>query len=183
MSTASGVVVAVHRDAEHRFSKQATPEIELLAGLGVVGDAHAGATVQHRSRVAADPTQPNLRQVHLISEELHHELAEAGFAVEPGDMGENITTHGVDLFAFVVNTLLCFSSGAVVRITGLRNPCKQLDAYMPGLMQACLRRDGTGGIELRGGVMGVVDVGGVIAPGDGFSVQLPEPPLQKMARV
>ena len=81
MSDVDAVVVAVCRDHEHRFSKIPADEIVLLTGLGVQGDAHLGVTVQHRSRVAADPTQPNLRQVHLIQAELFTEVGAHGYVV------------------------------------------------------------------------------------------------------
>ena len=126
------VVVSVSRDGEHRFSKVVTDEITLLSGLGVQGDAHAGTTVQHRSRVAADPTQPNLRQVHLIHAELHTELREQGFDVAPGQLGENITTTGVSLLALPRGTLLQIGADAVVEVTGLRNPCAQINDFQPG---------------------------------------------------
>src|SRR5688500_4948905 len=121
-----GVVVAVSRDDGHRFTKPVVDEITLLAGLGVEGDAHAGVTVQHRSRVAADPTQPNLRQVHFMRAELHEELADEGFQVRPGELGENVTTRGLDLHALPRGTVLLLGADAVVEITGLRNPCNQI---------------------------------------------------------
>jgi MOSC domain-containing protein YiiM len=122
-SITQGVVVAVSRDTDHRFSKPSTDEIRLLTGLGVEGDAHAGVTVQHRSRVAADPMQPNLRQVHLIQAELHEELHEQGFGVAPGELGENITTRGLDLLGLPRGTVLRLGDSATVEVTGLRNPC------------------------------------------------------------
>src|SRR5262249_11823141 len=131
-------VLAVHRSASHNFSKRPVLSIRLIAGLGVEGDAHAGETVKHRSRVARDPTQPNLRQVHLIHAELHDELNAAGFTVGPGDLGENITTRGLDLLALPTGTLLRIGEAAVIKITGLRNPCIQLDRFQQGLMQATL---------------------------------------------
>ena len=133
-------VVAVHRSPTHSFHKPAEPAIRLVAGLGVDGDAHSGVTVKHRSRVAKDPSQPNLRQVHLIHEELHDALRAQGFAISPGDMGENITTAGIDLLALPTGTQL-YIGGASIEVTGLRNPCLQLDRFQDGLMQACLDRD------------------------------------------
>src|SRR5881392_14378 len=79
-------VAAVHRSGAYTFTKPTVATIDLLDGLGVAGDVHAGATVRHRSRVARDPTPPNLRQVHLIHGELHEELRAAGFPVGPGAM-------------------------------------------------------------------------------------------------
>src|SRR3982751_2160316 len=131
----SANVEAVHRSASHTMTKTEVPSIRLVAGLGVEGDAHMGATVKHRSRVARDPTQPNLRQVHLIHAELFEELRDKGFAVSPGLMGENVTTRGIDLLALPAGTLLELGHGAVVKVTGLRNPCYQLDGLQQGLMQ------------------------------------------------
>jgi MOSC domain-containing protein YiiM len=176
-------VVAVHRDPTHRFSKISRISIRLLQGLGVEGDAHLGETVQHRSRVAADPTQPNLRQVHLMAVERQAELVAAGFAIEHGQLGENVTTAGIDLFALPVATQLRFQSGAVLCVTGLRNPCKQLDAFAPGLMLACLPRDAQGAILLRAGIMAIVSESGELWPGDSFEVVLPELPHQQLQRV
>src|ERR1700712_3538823 len=163
---AEPVVVAVARDGEHRFSKGTTDTIRLLAGLGVEGDAHAGVTVQHRSRVARDPSQPNLRQVHLIHAELLDEVDDAGFTVPPGAMGENITTRGVDLLALSAGTLLELGAEAVVEVTGLRNPCTQIDAYEPGLLKRMVGRDADGGVVRRAGVMAIVLAGGEGRPGE-----------------
>ncbi len=145
----------------------------LLAGLGVDGDAHLGATVQHRSRVARDASQPNLRQVHLIHAELHDQLRARGFAVAPGDMGENITTRGLDLLALPTGTRLVFPSGAVVEVTGLRNPCLQLDGFAEGLMQAVLERDAEGNLVRKAGIMAIVVEGGAVRAGDRIGVELP----------
>jgi len=167
-------VLAVHRSPTHSFSKQRALSIRLIAGLGVEGDAHAGGTVKHRSRVARDPTQPNLRQVHLIHAELHDELNAAGFKVGPGDMGENITTRGLDLLALPTGTRLMIGASAVVEVTGLRNPCVQLDRFQSGLMQATLDCDEAGDLIRKAGVMGVVLVGGDVLPDDAIEVQMPE---------
>src|SRR5918999_1607601 len=137
----TGTVEAVHRSASHTLKKPAQLYIQLLAGVGVEGDAHMGVTVKHRSRVARDPSQPNLRQVHLIHAELHDELRARGFTVRAGEMGENITTRGIDLLRLPVGTRLHLGAGAVVEITGLRNPCTQLERIQPGLMAAVLDRD------------------------------------------
>ena len=138
-------VIALARDAAHRFSKQPCQRLTLLAGLGVEGDAHAGRTVQHLSRIARDPGQPNLRQVHLIHAELFDELATKGFAVAPGQLGENITTRGIDLLGLSAGTRLRLGAEAVIEITGLRNPCVQIDSLAKGLMAATLDKaaDGT----------------------------------------
>src|SRR5688572_22978420 len=152
-------IIAVHRSRTHTFSKPSALSIRLIAGIGVEGDAHAGETVKHRSRVARDPTQPNLRQVHLIHAELLDELNAAGFTVKPGDMGENITTRGLELLALPTGTLMTIGS-AVIKLTGLRNPCVQLDRFQSGLMQATLDRDEAGSLVRKAGIMGVVLTGG-----------------------
>lgn len=174
--------MAVSLSAEHAFSKANQPRIRLLAGLGVVGDAHAGGTVKHRSRVAADPAQPNLRQVHLLHAELFEALAVRGFAVPPGALGENLTTRGLYLLALPTGTRLHLGAEVVVEITGLRNPCAQLDAFQPGLLAAVLDR-GVAGTFRKAGVMGVVLTGGEVGPGDGIRVELPPEPHRKLARV
>ncbi|GGO14529.1 MOSC domain-containing protein [Microbispora rosea subsp. aerata] len=172
----SSRVTAVSRSATHTFSKTPLESIRLLAGLGVEGDAHSGVTVKHRSRVARDPSQPNLRQVHLIHAELHDELREAGFTVQPGEMGENITTRGVDLLALPTGTRLHLGETAVVEVTGLRNPCAQIDDFQDGLLKAVLDRDEEGNVVRKAGVMGVVLVGGEVRPGDPIRVEPPAGP-------
>ena len=179
----NGTVVAVSRSARHRFSKQNELFIRLLAGLGVEGDAHAGVTVKHRSRVRADPTQPNLRQVHLVHAELHDELRAAGFSVGPGDIGENVTTRGIDLLALPTGARLHLGAGAVVEVTGLRNPCSQLDKFQPGLMSAVLDRDEHGNLVRKSGVMGIVLSGGEVRPGDPVRVELPPEPHRPLEKV
>jgi MOSC domain-containing protein YiiM len=167
------VVLAVSRSGSHSFSKPTANAIRLIAGLGVEGDAHQGETVKHRSRVARDPNQPNLRQVHLIHAELHDELRAAGFTVAPGDMGENVTTSGVDLLGLPTGTRLRLGHSAVVEITGLRNPCAQLDGFQDGLMAAVLDRDAEGNLVRKAGVMAVVLSGGDVRPGDPIGIELP----------
>ncbi|GAA4981680.1 MOSC domain-containing protein [Kineococcus glutinatus] len=179
----SGRVVAVSRDDQHRFGKDVVDVVTLLAGLGVAGDAHAGRTVQHRSRVAADPTQPNLRQVHLIAAELFDELAGQGFTVRPGQLGENVTTRGVDLLALPRGSRLHLGADAVVEVTGLRNPCAQIDAFTPGLLKAVTPRDETGAVVRKAGVMGVVLHGGDVRAGDAVRVELPARPHEALQRV
>jgi MOSC domain-containing protein YiiM len=178
----SPTVLAVHRSPTHSFSKSPALAIRLLAGLGVEGDAHAGETVKHRSRVARDPTQPNLRQVHLIHAELLDELNAAGFQVKPGDLGENITTRGLDLLALPTGTRLLIGH-AVIELTGLRNPCIQLDRFQAGLMQATLDRDEAGNLIRKAGVMGVVLVSGDARAGDRIQMQMPDDARQALARV
>lgn len=172
----SGRVVAVSSSGTHSMSKPNRERIRLVAGLGVEGDAHQGETVKHRSRVKRDPTQPNLRQVHLIHAELHNELRAAGFDVEPGQMGENVTTSGVDLLGLPVGTRLRLGETATVEITGLRNPCAQLDGIQPGLMAATLERAADGELVRKAGVMAVVLTGGDVKPGDPIAVELPPEP-------
>ncbi|MFN0058622.1 MAG: MOSC domain-containing protein [Planctomycetota bacterium] len=178
-----GIVAAVSRSAAHAFSKILEPAIELAAGLGVVGDAHSGVTVQHRSRVARDPTQPNLRQVHLIHSELLDELRARGFAVSAGQLGENITTTGIALLALPCGTRLHVGRDAVLEVTGLRNPCSQLDDFRPGLMAAVLDRDERGNIVRKSGVMSVVLVGGEVRPGDAIRIVVPAGPHRPLERV
>lgn len=176
-------VTAVSRGAGHTFSKANVPSILLIAGHGVEGDAHAGATVKHRSRVAVDPTQPNLRQVHLIHAELHEELNAAGFEVAAGQMGENITTRGVDLLGLPTGARLLIGASAVIAVTGLRNPCAQLDAFRPGLLAAVLDRAPDGSLVRKAGVMGIVLIGGEVRPGDAIGVELPAGPPRPLERV
>lgn len=167
-------ILALHRSPSHEFSKQTETELRLIAGLGVEGDAHAGETVKHRSRVARDPSQPNLRQVHLIHAELFDELQGQGFEVTPGLLGENVTTQGLDLLALPRGALLHMGDEAVVEVTGLRNPCKQLDGIAPGLMRAVLGRDANGNLIRKCGIMGVVRAGGIVRTGDTIRVEMPE---------
>ena len=183
MEVQSGVVLAVSRNATHTFSKQNQQRIRLLAGLGVEGDAHLGETVKHRSRVAIDPTQPNLRQVHLIHAELHEELQSVGFQVSAGQMGENITTRGIDLLVLPTGTRLHLGDSAVVEVTGLRNPCRQLDRFQAGLMAAVLDRDEHGKLIRKAGIMGIVLVGGEVRPNDPIRVELPPEPYQMLDKV
>jgi MOSC domain-containing protein YiiM len=168
-----GVVAAVASSPSHTLSKRVCNAITLIAGIGVDGDAHAGETVKHRSRLRHTPGAPNLRQVHLLQAELHEELAAAGLIVSPGEMGENVTTRGLDLLALPAGTRLRLGEAAVVELTGLRNPCTQLDGLRPGLMAATLDRDETGALVRKAGVMAIVVAGGDVRPGDGVEVELP----------
>ena len=165
--------MAVAASPRHGFSKTVTDGIELLAGLGVANDAHQGTTVKHRSRVARDPTQPNLRQVHLLHAELLEELAARGFTVTPGDIGENVLTSGIDLLALPRGARLHLGGSAIVEVTGLRNPCLQLDRFQPGLMAATLGRDPDGNLVRKAGIMATVIAGGPIRAGDAITVDLP----------
>lgn len=192
-------VVAVCRDELHRFSKVPTESITLVAGLGVLGDAHAGTLVQHRSRVRRDPNQPNLRQVHLIPAEIFDDARAMGYDLGPGDLGENVLTMGLDLLGLPTGTLLDLG-GPVVRLTGLRNPCAQINAFRPGLLKVVLSRaDGTPTDEpapstaspdcasaplvRKAGVMAVVERGGEVVPGGPIAVTLPDAPHTPLAPV
>ncbi len=179
----TGYVVAVSQSPSHTLTKGTRDEIRLIEGLGVDGDAHAGETVKHRSRVAQDPNQPNLRQVHLMHAELFDELHDAGFEVSAGVMGENVTTKGIDLLGLPTGSRLRLGAGALVEITGLRNPCSQLNKIHQGLMKAVLDRDADGSLIRKAGVMGVVVEGGVIRPGDQIEVILPPEPHQPLLPV
>ena len=176
----SGEVTAVSRSAMHTVSKRNESSIRLLAGLGVDGDAHAGVTVKHRSRVALTPNKPNLRQVHLMHEEFHDELRRSGFSVQPGLLGENVTTRGVDLLGLPTGARLQLGDTAVVEVTGLRNPCTQLDGIEAGLMVATLERDENGNLIRKAGVMGIVLADGDVRPGDPIRVELPPEPHQPL---
>lgn len=176
MSSEQPTVVAVSAHAKHRFSKIPAERIELIEGLGVEGDAHAGATVKHRSRRRWNPELPNLRQVHLMHAELFDELAEEGHVVQPGELGENITTQGLDLLALPTGTRLRIGDQAVVEVTGLRNPCVQIDRFQPGLLKQVLVKDGQGQPIRKAGIMSVVVHGGPVRPGDPITVQVPAEP-------
>ncbi len=176
-------VTAVSSSSLHAFSKGVAPQINLLAGLGVEGDAHCGVTVKHLHRVRQDPTQPNLRQVHLVHAELFDELLAQGFTVGAGQIGENITTRGLDLLALPVDTELHIGAAAVVKLTGLRNPCDQLNQFQAGLMAAVLGRTPDGRVKYKAGVMGIVLAGGLVRPGDAIHVRLPAEPHRELERV
>jgi MOSC domain-containing protein YiiM len=176
-------VVSVSFRRGHHFSKTPSLSIRLLAGLGVDGDAHMGETVKHRSRVRRDPTQPNLRQVHLIHTELFDELRDKGFDVKPGDLGENITTSDIDLLGLPTGTRLHIGASAVVEVTGLRNPCIQLDTFRKGLMAATLDKNAAGNLVRKAGVMSVVLAGGDVRPGDVINVERPASPHRPLRPV
>ena len=178
-----GTVETVAASGGHTMTKPLQPVIRLVAGLGVDGDAHAGVTVQHLFRVRQDPSQPNLRQVHLVHAELHDELRAAGFDVSAGDMGENVTTRGIDLLALPRGTRLRLGAEAIVEVTGLRNPCIQLEGIQRGLMAAVLDRDAAGELVRKAGIMGVVLHGGELRPGDPVTVELPERPHEPLRPV
>jgi MOSC domain-containing protein YiiM len=177
------MVAAVSSSARHTLSKPTQAVIRLVAGLGVEGDAHSGETVKHRSRVARDPSQPNLRQVHLIHAELFDELLDRGFDLCAGQMGENVTTRGIDLLGLPVGARLRLGAEAVVEVTGLRNPCAQLDRIQPGLMAATLGHDPRGELVRKAGIMSIVLAGGLVRAGDPIRVELPPLPHRALAPV
>jgi MOSC domain-containing protein YiiM len=176
-------VISVSRSAVHGFHKTVATEISLRAGLGVAGDVHEGVTVKHRSRVAVDPTQPNLRQVHLIHAELFDELRAKGFAIAPGDLGENVVTQGLDLLQLPTGTILHLGETARIEITGLRNPCIQIDRFRPGLLKEVLGKAPGGKVIRKAGIMGVVLESGTIRAGDAVRVSLPQEPHRPLDRV
>jgi MOSC domain len=177
------MVIAVSSCDDHHFSKIPKVHITLLAHLGVEGDAHCGVTVKHRSRVVVDPTQPNLRQVHLIHAELFDELRTKGFLLNPGDLGENILTRGIALLDLPRGARLNFTSGAIVEITGLRNPCSQIEKYKIGLLAAVLDKTADGILVRKSGVMGIVITGGSVTQGDEIKIELPAEPHLPLERV
>jgi MOSC domain-containing protein YiiM len=179
----AGKVTAVSRSTTHSFTKPTADRIRLVAGLGVEDDAHQGATVKHRSRIAKFGGTPNLRQVHLMHAELFDELRAAGFDVSAGQMGENVTTSGVDLLGLPTGTRLHLGSEAIIEVTGLRNPCRQLDSFQPGLMAATLARDANGNLVRKAGIMGIVLQGGDVAKDDPIGVELPPEPRTPLAPV
>ncbi|WP_433017423.1 MOSC domain-containing protein [Kribbella sp. CA-294648] len=176
-------VEAVHRDDKHRFSKLSVGEIRLIEGVGVEGDAHAGATVRHRHLVKKDRTAPNLRQVHLISREVLDELAANGYDVAPGELGENVTTVGLDLFELPTGTKLQLGDTAILTVTGLRDPCSQINGLQKGLLKQVLRKSADGTVVRRVGIMSVVTVGGIVRPGDHLTVKLPPEPNEPLELV
>jgi MOSC domain-containing protein YiiM len=178
-----GTVLAVSLDGAHRFSKTPALSIRLLRGLGVAGDAHMGETVKHRSRLRNDPTQPNLRQVHLMHAELFDELRVRGFVLQAGDLGENVTTSGIDLLALPARTRLHLGAAAVVEVTGLRNPCSQMDRFQQGLMAATLDKDAGGDPIRKAGIMSIVLADGDVRPGDAIGVELPDEPRSALRPV
>ena len=181
--TTRGSVAAVSVSSAHHFSKQPVLQAQIIAGYGIEGDAHAGATVRHRSRARRDPTAPNLRQVHLLPLELLWELRTQGFSVNPGEMGENITTEGIPLLDLPVGTRLVLGREAALELTGLRNPCSQIDRFQPGLLRAVLDRDEAGGLVRKAGVMAIVVQSGIVFTGDPIQVQLPRKPHQRLQPV
>lgn len=178
-----GVVIAVAKAPSHGFSKQAASDIRIIAGRGVEGDAHEGTVVKHRSRVAADPSQPNLRQVHLIHAELFDELLAKGFIIAPSQLGENITTRGIDLLGLPRGTVLRLGDQVALEITGLRNPCAQIETFQPGLMPALLGRGLQGEIVRKAGIMTIALTGGNVRAGDTIVAELPPPPHLPLERV
>ncbi len=179
----TGHIIALHRSAFHNFSKQAETSLKLLQGLVIERDAHCGATVKHRSRVAADASQPNLRQVHLLHAEIIDDICAQGFAIRPGDVGENITTHGIDLLNLPRHTRLHIGLSVILSVTGLRNPCAQLDNFQAGLTQAFLGKSAVGKLIRKAGIMTIVLEGGMIHQGDEIRVEFPSLPHLMLERV
>jgi len=171
-----GTVVSVSRDSGHHFSKPPVASVTLVENWGIDGDTHAGTTTQHRYLLKKDPTRANLTQVHLIQSELFAELAEVGFVVEPGNLGENITTSGIDLLTLPLGTRLHLGADAVVEITGLRSPCSLINKFQNGLMKALVTKDADGHVVRKSGVMSVVVSGGEVSPSDDVRVVLPPEP-------
>jgi len=176
-------VISVSLDARHEFSKSVVSRIKLVEGEGVEGDAHRGVTVQHRSRLKKDPNQPNLRQVHLLHTELISELKSRGFCIQPGTLGENIMTEGLNLLDLPTNTVLQVGKTVQLKITGLRNPCSQLDNFQKGLTAAVLDRDGNGELIRKAGIMAIVLTGGIVTPGDEIAVHKPVKPHESLKPV
>jgi MOSC domain-containing protein YiiM len=176
-------VVSLSRSGTHTFSKEPVTSLALIEGEGVAGDAHRGITVKHRSRVAIDPSQPNLRQVHLIAAELLEELNEAGFALNSGDLGENILTRGIALSDLPRGARLRIGNEAEIELTGLRNPCGQIEAFRPGLLAKVVSKNEQGALVRRAGVMAIVTRGGSVSTGDAIIVTLPAGPHKALDRV
>ena len=179
----TGTVISVSRRAAYGFSKDIVPDIRLLAGEGVEGDAHCGRLVKHRSRMASDPTQPNLRQAHLLHSELLDELFANGFNVNPGDLGENILTRGIDLLSQPVGTRLLIGTEAILELTGLRNPCSQIENFRASLLDAVLERAADGRLIRKAGVMAIILRGGTVMAGDAIRLVLPAEPHHALERV
>jgi len=179
----TGRIVSLSSSMGHSFSKLCCQSLSLLKGIGVEGDSHAGKTVQHRSRIAKDPHQPNLRQVHLIAGELIAELNEKGYVLAGGDLGENILTQGIDLVRLPVNTRLYIGKAVVLRVTGLRNPCRQIEEFSPGLLEEMIEEEENGKVLLRTGIMSVVEAGGEIVVLDKIRVEFPQGPHRRLERV
>lgn len=179
----TATIASLSKSGEHTFSKQTATFLDLIEGQGVSGDAHCGTTVKHRSRVAVDPKQPNLRQVHLIAQELLEELTGQGFALEPGDLGENVLTRGIDLLSLPRCTRMRIGEQAEIEITGLRNPCGQIEVFQPGLLAKVALRSDDGAIIRKAGVMAIVVTGGRISTGDAIAVTLPPLPHEPLDRV
>ena len=177
------IVIAVSCSETHSFSKPNQTVIKLIEGIGVEGDAHSGRTVKHRFLVKKDATRPNIRQVHLIHNELLDELNAKGFSVNPGQLGENITTRGIDLLSLPSGTIMNIGFEVVIELTALRNPCKQIDEFQEGMLKAVLYKDENGVLVRKTGVMGIVKSGGEICPGDAIVIDLPPEPQQQLEYV
>jgi MOSC domain-containing protein YiiM len=181
--TARPIVLGVFVSDKHSFSKYRRESINLLERLGVEGDAHCGKLVQHLWDAKKDPLRPNFRQVHLIHSELLDEVNARGFNVLPGDLGENITTRGIDLLGLPTGARLQIGEDAVVEVTGLRSPCVQINTFQEGLLEAVIERRKSVGLIRKTGVMSVVIRGGVIRNGDAIEVRLPDGPHERLAPI
>ena len=171
-----GKVFSVSKKSTHEFSKEIQEKIKLITMHGVDGDAHAGKYVKHRSRVKKDPNQLNIRQVHLMTSELLEEFQGVGHHIKPGDLGENITTVGIDLINLPKGTILKIGPEAEVEITGLREPCKQIEDFQNGLLKRVISKNNSGKLDVKSGVMSIVTQGGTVRPGDKIKVIYPNQP-------
>jgi len=180
---ASPFILGVFASRSHKFSKPGRDAVTLIEGLGIEGDSHFGATVQHIYDARRDPARPNARQVHLIQAELLDEVNAKGFRVQPGDLGENVSTRGIDLLCLPARTRLTLGPDAVIELTGLRNPCFQIDKFQKGLLAVVNNKAPGGGTIRRAGVMSVVLQGGVVRPDDSITVELPAGPHEKLAPI
>jgi MOSC domain-containing protein YiiM len=172
-------VSGVYVNDKHTFSKSSKAAIRLIKDFGVEGDCHAGPVDQHLFHLRRFGQHPNLRQVHLIHTELFDELALKGHAVRPGDLGENIATRNIELLKLPVGTRLRLGPEAIVELTGLRNPCRQIEAFQPGLLKHVLEST-SAGLVRKAGVMSIVIQGGVVQPGDSIGVELPPLPHEPL---
>jgi hypothetical protein len=173
-----GYVHSVSASPRHGFSKLVRESITLIKGHGVDGDAHAGAFVKHRYLARWRPRMANERQVHLINQALFEELFSEGFNVQPGNLGENVTTRGIDLLRLPLGTMLALGPTAAVELRGLRTPCVLVDRFRKGLLKALVRKGEQP--RFRAGVMGVVREGGILFPGNPVKVTISPAPWQAL---
>lgn len=176
----NATVISVSRSSGHSFRKACEESINLIEGFGVEGDVHAGKKIKHTFLAKEDPDRKNIRQIHLIAAELFTELKGKGFNVDPGQLGENITTEGIDLLSLPTGTLLHIGNGAVIELTALRQPCIQIDEFQQGLLKEVVYKDSGGNIIRKVGVMGVILVSGAVSPNDEIIVETPDKPHHKL---